>query len=407
MENRKISISQIQFVAEHYPRSETDNDVINQYRLNLGGLPPITVNRDYILVDGYHRLLAHKIEGKTEISCEVLDVPGNQVLKEAIRRNASHGWQLRPAEKKSLALRVYQNESSEEEIAELLAVSVGHVQNWLVDIKTKERHQRNQEIMKLYLQCWTQEEIAEKFHIDQSNVAKIIENMKNSENVKNSYNPPEPLQIYNIWKIPRLSDAQLRFPGQQAESLYENLLWYFTKPFDVVYEPTAGSGILGWVAERMYRRYQLSDINPLRAPIKKHDITAGYPDWLVRPDLIFLDPPYWQQKKDSYIKHENNLASLELDDFHNILADIILSARKVLRPGGYVALIIGPTQQKGTIYDHAFEIYKKIDSKKFNFAQRIIIPYSTEQAQAFHVSDAKEKKYLLKLYRDLLVWERR
>ena len=80
----------------------------------------------------------------------------------------------------------------------------------------------------------------------------------------------------------------------------ENLLWYYTKPFDVVYDPMAGGGTSLRVCQQMYRRWQASDIAPIIDEIQSHDITQGFPDWLTKPDFIFLDPPYWDMKEGDY-----------------------------------------------------------------------------------------------------------
>jgi len=50
-----------------YPRFEPDKEVIERYTDVVDSLPPIILNQNLVLVDGYHRWQAHKQAGKTTI----------------------------------------------------------------------------------------------------------------------------------------------------------------------------------------------------------------------------------------------------------------------------------------------------------------------------------------------------
>jgi tRNA1(Val) A37 N6-methylase TrmN6 len=116
-----------------------------------------------------------------------------------------------------------------------------------------------------------------------------------------------------------------------------------------------------------------------------------------------MDPPYWNQKKGEYSGHETNLANMDITGFYSAMESIFESASQVMKPGGHIVVIIGPTQKDGIIYDHAHRLYNLLQ-KRFTFIDRIIVPYTTQQAQAYHVAEAKEGRYMLKLYRDLVVF---
>ena len=107
----KIPIDQIKFEKDLYPRFQADNYTINQYRLCIDQLPPITLTKDNILVDGYHRLLAHKLEGLTEIDAEFIETSDRlELLLESIRRNSIHGKQLSIDEKRKNSINSYPQE---------------------------------------------------------------------------------------------------------------------------------------------------------------------------------------------------------------------------------------------------------------------------------------------------------
>ena len=69
----KIKIVDVRFIKELYPRFELDNYTVNQYRQSIDQLPPILISKNNILIDGYHRIQAHKLEELDEIDADVFD----------------------------------------------------------------------------------------------------------------------------------------------------------------------------------------------------------------------------------------------------------------------------------------------------------------------------------------------
>jgi len=241
----KVKIDDIKVLSEVYPRSGFDNETVNAYRLNIDNLPEIIVTKELILVDGYHRLLAHKLEGRQEIECKVLDIPKENILWYATKFNAVHGLQLKIEEKRKLARIFYTNHhKSYSEIAEVLAVSEATLSEWLTDIRKKEQEEQRKQIINLYLQCYTQEEIAKKQSVNTSTVSRILQKFKTEDLQKNSL-VPESLQLYNVWNFPNRDtryglDMEGAIPGQ----IVENVLYYWTEPFDIVVDPMAGGAKL-------------------------------------------------------------------------------------------------------------------------------------------------------------------
>ncbi len=100
----QLRVDEVQLVKEFCPRLHQDEPAIERYRAALDRLPPITVALGYIIVGGFHRWQAHKLEGRQTI--EAVDL-GNltdvQILKESLRRNAEHGLRPRTPDKKRQA----------------------------------------------------------------------------------------------------------------------------------------------------------------------------------------------------------------------------------------------------------------------------------------------------------------
>ena len=149
----KVKINNIIFDEKVYPRFDLDNEVVNRYKQALDNLPPIILSADMRLIDGKHRLRAHQLENREDIEAEILNITDDTaILKEAIKRNATHGQQLSREEKKSLARRLWES-TIVEDIAKLLSVSTGLVSNWTTDLEDHRKDEEKQKIIELYLKC--------------------------------------------------------------------------------------------------------------------------------------------------------------------------------------------------------------------------------------------------------------
>ncbi|MDD5338155.1 MAG: DNA methyltransferase [Dehalococcoidales bacterium] len=401
----KVKIDDIKVIQEFYPRESLDNELVNTYRHSIGQLPPITLSKDLVLIDGYHRLVAHRIEGIAEIDVEepFLDLTGDALYIEGIRRNAFHGKQLSMAEKRIAARRLHKN-GNDKELITLLSVSDRTIDEWLKDLKAKEREQRNDEILNLYLQCYTQEEIAEKFTLERTTVSKILDNVK--ERIFAEIHTPQSLQFYNVWNFPKCdSNYGLNFPGRIPGQIIENLLYYYTQPFDIVIDPMSGGGTTLDVCKSMHRRYQAYDIKPVREDIQQHDISQGFPDKARGCNLIILDPPYWRLKDKEY--SNESISAKSYDEWLGFMGSLVKNCNKVLRPAGYVALIIEAffdEKINGGFLDLTFDCVNLFNTSGFNEVQRISIPMPTQIKSHHDIEYAKQKRILLDLNRDLVIF---
>ena len=198
----KVPIEDVKFYKELYPREDFDNETVNSYRLNLDMLPPIIVNKEGILIDGYHRLLAHRLEERKEIEVKVKDVKDNEILLEATKLNSQHGRQLSKQEKQRLAVIFYQqNNLTLNTISNILAVGESTLsESWLKNVIKEAKEAQKKQIIELYLQCLTQEEIANKLDLTQGRIAQIIRNFINEEINKINL-VPDSLQLFNVWNF--------------------------------------------------------------------------------------------------------------------------------------------------------------------------------------------------------------
>jgi hypothetical protein len=409
----RITTESVRYVKELYPRLKPLDDVIERYRDALDNLPPIVVARGGVLVDGYHRWQAHVREGADFIAAVDLgDITDAEIVRESIRRNATHGQQLSRQDKQRMAGRLWTALADlpaperVKDIADLLAVSERSVQSWTKDVRKAEKQAQQDKAWDLWLDCHTMEAVGDTLGVPRKTADEWVgENRKSAEFAT----APESRQHFDIWQFAttdRESGGQQSYFGAVPPQVLENLLWFYTEPGDVVVDLFAGSGTTVDVAKSMGRRVFASDIRgdhySPHLPIRQHDATTGWPDAAPRKaNLVFLDPPYWKQASGRYSSEPNELAEMDLEEFAAAWAQVVKFATE---HADRIAYIISPTQNEdGSVVDHATAMLAPFGDVGWRVERRIIVPYSTQQATGQQVTWARDNKRMLKLYRDLVV----
>jgi len=410
--SKKLNIDDIVYREDLYPRFEPDQSQIRSYAKALDNLPPIEVNQDNILIDGFHRWKAHALKDETEVEATVTETESEKEIKRlAYRRNSHHGMQLSNEEKKTFAQEQI-GVMDTAELSAILSVTERTIQNWTSRQRKALRRKKKRKAFSLYLRAWhTQQSVAdlinEEFGEEHGRtwVRDVVDNgtERKLSDFADSYEPP----LYNIWKQQKKGDGSEHFGGFPKRFM-RNLLHYHTEPKDVVFDPFAGSGMTVDVCEEMARRYYCSDfqVEPGReGKIREHDITTGLPDDLSKPQLAFLDPPYWKQAEGRYSKKDSDLGNMGLDDFNAAMTDLLVDLKR--KRTERIAVVIQPTQYaSGFDYtDHVFDFAPVLD-ETYEIEMRYILPYETEQYNATQVEKAKEEGTPLVLHRDLIIWKR-
>lgn len=407
-----ISVDDVEYVKELYPRLKPDDSTIERYRNAIGNLPPIVLARGRVLVDGYHRWQACRREGVAEIAAiDLGNLADAEIFRESITRNAAHGFQLTTGDKKLLAAKlwsamVHLGDDRVRELATILAVAERTVREWTKEARSDEKRAAQQLAWDMWLDCHTQQQIADAVGVAQPTVVSWVSEMAD---VPKLIEPPESLQDFTVWKF-HIADkdaGQQSYFGALAPQIMENLLYRHTKPGDVVVDMFAGSGTTIDVAKRMGRRVWASDIRgnhySPHLPIHKWDATQGWPtDAPRKAELLFLDPPYWRQATGRYSQEPNELAEMDLDTFYATWEALLKSTAP---RAAQIAYIISPTQlpQYGDRIEHAIDMACIAKSVGLNVTRRYVIPYSTHQWTGAQVTNARNNKQDLVLHRDLVV----
>jgi len=433
-----VKIEDVVFRDDLYPRIEKSPLTVQKYAEDLSVLPPIEVNQHGELIDGWHRWTAHKKNGAAEINVIVTETTSDAHLLElAIERNAKFGLQLSQSDKRDAARRIYsetpldEQGKKKERLADILSVSVRIVQGWLSRMDKDNAERRNAEIVRLWLACHTEHEIAKLLGMPRTTVESILtknegfrissnphlhadlsdeeerwrviaeENRAAAEHATD-FTPP----LYNIWKQQERT-AGSSHPGNTDVRWLDNLLYLYTEPFDVVVDPFAGGGSTIDICKKRWRRYWASDRKPVveREDIREHDLTEGLPKLPRWADvgLVYLDPPYWIQAEGEYSDDPTDLANMSLEDFTKTLSDIVKAFAKKLKDA-CIALVIQPTQWRAPdrqFTDHVGDMLRLV---KLPVEMRYSVPYESQQCTAQMVEWAKAEKKCLVLTREIVVW---
>lgn len=415
----ELPLDRVVYREDLYPRVEPDTATIQRYAANLDMLPPIEVNQEYILIDGFHRWTAHQKAKVDTIKAIVTTTESDiQLYALAIERNAAHGLQLSDADKRSSAIVLYNSGKglTKDDIARTLSVTPRTVNTYLTDIDRQLREERKQKIFDMWLACETTDSIAKATELSETTikeeVSSLLEALPKPTKVladfaDNNFAPP----IYNVWTFAKKTNDVTHF-GNSEQRILENLLYLYTEPFDIVLDPFAGGGATIDVCKKRLRRYFVSDLNPIverKKHIRELDIAQALPSLHKRwseVTLTYLDPPYWKQAEGKYSSDAEDLANMSLEDFHSALIGVVNRiAEKQSR--GVIALLIQPTQWKADerqYTDHVMALVSSVNRKRLRLENRVSCPYSTEQCLPQQVEWAKVNRKLLVISRELIIW---
>ena len=410
-----VKIEDVKLIEEYYPRKGVDDNTVKSYRAAIDKLPPVLIAKNsMVLIDGYHRFTAHQLEGRTEIDAILEDIPRKKILVEAAKLNVTHGKQLSIAEKKALARKFADDdEFTQQDIAEILSVSQPSVSKWISDISQRKANELKVRALLLYLDYINypaQDDVSEELGIPRQRISRYISDVQNTTGGI-LRTPPDELQITTAWEF-KLCDPTLGmpdYPGNIAGQLVENLLWYYTEPFDLVVDPMAGGGTTIDVCKKMFRRYVGYDINPLELRgIKYNDITEGIPLGDNVVDFVILDPPYWKQRREDYVDKPTELSHVSLDEFYNSIDKIASECHRILKKGKKVAFIISDMSNKEDGFVDLGSTCYNIFAEQFKPVERISALWREASSHSpVWQHRAEKNKFMLRGFRDLFIMEKR
>jgi ParB-like nuclease domain len=171
---KTIDTSSIVYRQDLYPRFKPNPSKIQEYADNIERLPPIELNQDNILIDGYHRWKAYETAKLSQIPYFITETKSERELEIfAVQRNSTHGQQLTQEEKRSCALKWY-GVIPEDDIKTALSISRSSFDRWTKNKREDQEAQVKQRVYNLWLACETHDRISKITKIPRQTVTRII-----------------------------------------------------------------------------------------------------------------------------------------------------------------------------------------------------------------------------------------
>jgi len=427
-EVRKIKLSDIVFKDDIYARIEKDQALISKYAENANAIlnsnNRILISQGGILMDGWHRWKAfERVCGKEfELDVDVFLTDNTDAIEiESYAANQKHGKANSKKDTFRNIQRLYAKGHDRDTIQNKLSVSKSWVNEATKQQRATEKEEMKRVAVEMYLRAGsTYKSIADELDIEShTTIRDIVKNVEMTTNgqIDKEWNLPskdanhdatKPFR-YNIWNLSKQDNKNGAHFGSFPQRFMENLLYYYTEPLDIVFDPFAGGGTTVDACKAMFRRYYCTDIQVIPGrenDIIHHDITTGLPDNLPKSNLVFLDPPYWKQAQGDYTDIESDLSNIPLEDFYNVFRTLFKVVKPKMVNGGVLAFIIQNTQWKNDdkhVEPHSHIMWNIAEAAGFKFEHLIQVPYSTQQYNAQMVEYAKTYKIILQLNRELVV----
>lgn len=455
----EIPISQVVWEPAIYPRQKWNTSTIERYAdaIEAGEkFPPIILEQgSNRLLDGKHRLEAHKKVGVTAIDAEWHVIPTGMTAKYyAASLSVRHGDRLSNGDLKEIAEAEFEQNPQLDPIkwGKGLGVSKSTVYRWVSHILEREKADRASKAWHLGQLGWTNILIGACLGVSE---AMVREDRKNSHlgKIANDLGPhwnekgiaevanrlnlsltdcyaaaldgmtdaerldrlDIKLQPYDVWQFPSCHDLMGdRHPGRIPGQLIAHALYFFTQPGDIVIDPMVGSGTTLDACLLMGRKCFGFDIDDRhdRADVIQHDIFCdGWPEFIEKADLIFWDPPYFDKMDSGNIGDEGyiegSISKLSRSDYLNFFTVRLRDARKEVKPGARLAFLMSDwddnTGEREGIF--VWDYADIIRDAGWKLTRHIQVPLSTQQVHPDIVNKFRESRRLARLERYLLIAE--
>ncbi|MFW9877500.1 MAG: hypothetical protein ACFFG0_30810 [Candidatus Thorarchaeota archaeon] len=358
---------------------------------------------------------------------ETLDL--NESLKElrivSISRNLTHGDRLSNSDKEMMCKLMAKEDDpktiTEQEFADVFGVTRKTINNWISDIRARQKGSRDNLIYRLSALGWTQSEIANKLNIAQNTVSMIIKN-GNFTKIDNDYNNGVKIEkiaeyygldipmvwsillkdaddlvrfevfgkkeyandqpkMYDYWNFPKRDNRLgIEYPGMLWGQHVMNLLYRYSEQGDLIIDPMAGGGVTIDSCLIMGRKCRAFDINPIRDDIEELNIINSFPEDLKQADFILLDPPYYKKKEVEYNCEE---FTKDRDTYLKSIEIIIKHCFNLLKENKYLALIMSNYIDYENELESIFlaDYYRLFEERGFRLILEIQTPLSSAKCK--------------------------
>ncbi|MFA5365596.1 MAG: ParB N-terminal domain-containing protein [Candidatus Bathyarchaeia archaeon] len=172
---------------------------------------------------------------------------------------------------------------------------------------------------------------------------------------KTADNLPQELFPTNVWQLSERRPegyGSADFRGNCCPTIIDQCLRRYLMPFTLdqkILDPMSGSGTFIDVAVSLgFNKNQITayDLTPRRDDIQAYD-TTKLPLENDVVDLIFCHYPYWDMWR--YSDNPQDLSNCEYPEFLNRVEKSFTEFKRVLKPSGYLCVLIGNKRESGVI----------------------------------------------------------
>jgi len=354
-----IPISSIILDEDIYPRKGIDHRRVGIFSENLRDgfkFDPIEVEAvpgtpiRYRLLDGTHRWTTYKSTGITEVKAIIKNLNGSDPLLYAAKK-AIGPRQLSEDEARNTARRAYTKNPclSSTDIGQAIGRSRQTVDSYIADLRAATQMGMDIKIFRMNRLGIPQDRMAKRLGLVRTSINYHLTKMLTLANLTNAdlsrgfpvaqvaqkHGWTDPmvwslaledkddrdrfkelgwgLRTWDQWEF---NDCDKRFgddwPGRIPAQLIAHILFYFSRPNDLILDPMAGGGVTPDTCLALNRRcwaFDMIDRSETRPEIEPHSWTLSSKQQLSWPvnskkkaDLIIFDPPYFDKKAADYDK---------------------------------------------------------------------------------------------------------
>jgi len=178
----ELEIKEIHIPWELLPRVITGvvEDKVKEYAEMIESgveFDPILVwdrGNEYWVIDGVHRIEAHKRAGRSTIKAELISCKDEIDCQiKAIQANLKHGLSIKKEEKISLVQKFYYHCGiGVEELSKIFGVSETTIYRWIGSVMKQKKEELKEQALKLRAQGFIQEAIAKMLGVDQATISR-------------------------------------------------------------------------------------------------------------------------------------------------------------------------------------------------------------------------------------------
>lgn len=341
------------------------------------------------VADGAHRLLAYKEMGIDTIEVNLIET--DDVLFYAAMKTGDTK-ELNAKEAEDTARRLYTRNPSRDlkEIAKAVKRSKRTVQNYLKDLIAEKEQAQEVKLLKMNALGLPYSRIAGRLGITEDSIKKSIgaklENFQIGTNIFDEYqkgfpvekiaakyNLPEPLVWHLLlkdktdqerfsalkwtmrtWDNWYFQNCDLRFGDDWPGRIPGQLVAYTLKHYTVnnpenqalVFDPMAGGGVTPDICLAFNRKcwsFDGSDRKDTRPEIEPFTwkVPIEMPvNGKQKPDLFFLDPPYFSKKDKEYTeKTEASISNMDRQEYMNFFQEMFAKFAEYSKKGAFIAFL--------------------------------------------------------------------